>query len=93
MKLSELKSGMMFRSKTHHHADMSIYVCDEYCICWTCINRDAFDRYVSKKKGVKNIQELLDNGKNTFPYPYAGECNLKSFNQRLKKYNLELVCK
>lgn len=91
MKLSELKEGMVFRSKSHPHADMSVHVCDEDCICWTCANEEAFDRYVSEKKGVKNIKELLDNGKNTFPYPYSGECSLKSFNQRLRKYNLELV--
>lgn len=91
MKSFELEQGMLFRSKTHPQNDISVCWCDDTHVGWLCANEEAFDKYVSEKKGVKSIKELLANGKDTFPYPFSGECSRKSFMQRLKKYNLELV--
>ena len=97
------KTGMMFRSKTHPHYDFVIDFVeyarasyeqnDEYgsIIWWYRINDEAFDEFVSEKKGVNSINELLDSGKNTFPYTYTGEGMPKSIKAMVRKYNMEYV--
>lgn len=99
----DLKSGMMFRSKTHPHFDLVIdyvlycrsyynYHKDEYgsIVTWYRINDEAFDNFVKEKKGA-TIKELLASGKNTFPYSYAGEGMPKSIKAMIRKYNMEFV--
>lgn len=87
----EFKTGMIYRSKTHPQFDLIIdYVSynpsklSDYgnIVCWCNINRKAFEDFVELKG--KNMG-------NTFPYPYCGECSIKSMRQRIKKYNLEFV--
>lgn len=53
-------------------------------IDWTRVNKEAFDKFVSEKKGEKW------DGKNTFPYPYWGEKRPTSMDAYIKKYELEL---
>ncbi len=95
----DLKTGMIFKSETHPQFDFVIdfvnYLrCqdDEYgsVICWHLINDEAFKDFVCKKKGYKNMKELLKKT-NTFPYAYAGEGMPKSIKARIKKYNMKYI--
>lgn len=96
MNKEPFKTGMIFRSETHPQFDLIIdfvYYQRGYAtsydrslfsmICWANINREAFDKFIKEKLG--------SNKKNTFPYPFAGECKINSMKQRIKKYNLKYV--
>lgn len=86
------KTGMIYRSKTHPQFDLIIGFVEynpnrlsDYgnIVCWCNINRSEFEKFIDMKLGK--------NKTSTFPYVYAGECNIYSMKQRIKKYNLEYV--
>lgn len=86
------KTGMIYRSKTHPQFDLIINFVsynpnklNAYgnIVGWCNINKDEFNKFIDAKLGK--------NKKSTFPYAYAGDCNINSMKQRLKKYNLEYV--
>ena len=99
----DLKVGQIYRSETHPEKDLYIEFMDqdgdmeyfetkkefnEECyVCWVCSNRPAFDKFL-ENKGIN----LAERG-STHPYSFTGECTVRSFKQRLKKYNLKLVAK
>ena len=103
MKFKEpFKTGQIYRSKTHPQFDFMIdyisynrFAEKAYdfnlfsIICWERINGEAFDKFVSEKKGVSSLNELFDKGKNTFPYAWAGEGKPNSIKEMIRKYNME----
>lgn len=94
----EIKEGQIWVSKDNPHRSIEIYgvvemfdTTDEgMCCMWKIHDAEAWDKYVSSKLGVNNTQELFDKGKNTFPYPFAGESSFKSMKNRIRKDKLEL---
>ena len=95
MKEIPFKTGMIYRSKTHPQFDLIIdfvnyqkddetgKIIEEFSIiCWTNINRIEFDKFCEQHCKSKD---------STFPYPYGGECQIKSMKQRIKKYGLEFA--
>ncbi|QSF43454.1 hypothetical protein [Paenibacillus tianjinensis] len=62
---------------------------DEFIWFWERANESAFEEFIIQKKGA-SIKELIKQGKNTYPYVFAGECNSKTLKERIKKYNMQL---
>ena len=98
MKKEDFKCGMIFESETYPQFDFVIdgvtydrQSSDDYndCICWTRINKKAFNDFICKKKGYNTMEELFANGKNTFPYAWSGSGKPKAIKEMIKKYNMK----
>lgn len=89
------RAGMMFKSNTHPQFDCMIdFVLFRYdedncklenipqIIKWHITNTKIFDSFCDEH--CKSVYS-------TFPYVVYGECNIKSFKARIKKYNLEFI--
>lgn len=64
---------------------------DNTMMCsWITCNDEAWNEFVCKKLKVNSIQELLDNGGNTYPYAYSDCRSFKSMKNYIKKYNMKL---
>lgn len=57
-------------------------------ICWTRVNREAFDKHISVNKGI-DYDKVKSGNVNTFPYPYFGEMKQKSMDNYIRKYEME----
>jgi len=88
------KAGMMFESQENPQFNCMIdFVLFQYdddnkiidyvqIIDWSNTNKEEFDKFCNTHcKGKES----------TFPYAFWGECNVKSFKSRLKKYNLKFI--
>lgn len=105
----KLYIGQTWKSKTHPHEDFKIYdgvedsivlsdLEKEYDISdfdslpetvkiffWRRANDKAFHEFIVSKKG--------DDYGNTYPYANCGECKKSVLVDKIKKYNMELMCK
>lgn len=83
--------GQTWISEDYPHEDFIIYIKldDEDVVCWKKANDKAFREFIKHKKGMC-IDDLIENGRNTYPYAYAGECSSKSLKSKIKKYNMKL---
>lgn len=97
----KIEENQIWVNKTEPHRSIEItgvgIMFDEtdegmYCI-WKVYDEKAWGKFVLKKKfkGMGTLDEHIKNGKNTFPYPFGGECSVKSMKQRIRKYKLELL--
>lgn len=97
----KIKKNQVWINKTEPHRSIKITDVgsmfdntDEgmYCI-WSVYDEEARDKFILKKKfkGIGNLKEHISNGKNTFPYPFGGECSVRSMKQKIRKYKLELL--
>lgn len=75
------------------HNDFEIYGSveggDKTIWFWERINGEAFDTFLKKAKGG-TVKELIEQGKTTFPHPWAGECGSSSIKSKIKKNNMRL---
>lgn len=86
-----LEQNQVWRSETNPERDFKIsYIADSEIVCWFVANDDAWSKWVCDKKKVESIDELLKNGRDTFPYPYTGERNIKSTKAYIRKYDMAL---
>lgn len=91
-RLKPFRAGMLFKSNTcpqfdcridfvyFNYEDDNSLISRPQIINWSNTNKEAFDKFCEthcKNKG------------SFFPYPFWGECNIKNFKSRLKKYDLE----
>ncbi|STO12782.1 Uncharacterised protein [[Flavobacterium] thermophilum] len=93
-----LEVGQKWVSDTHPHEDFEIYEIIHYpdeeypteiYYCWKRINEKAFDEFIKQKKG-KYPDELIEAGKNTYPYAWCGEAQKSNIINKIKKYNMKL---
>lgn len=88
-----LEFGQEWISKEFPHENFKIYggteYSDEFIWFWERSNESAFEEFIVQKKGA-SIKELIGQGKNTYPYVYAGECSSKALKGRVKKYDMRL---
>ena len=100
----ELKIGQHWVSESHPRENFVIYdgTYDIYSevdfdnlpennkiYFWKRTNEPAFNEFIKEEKG-KHIDELIKEGRNTFPYAWAGECKKYSLVNKIKKYNMKL---
>lgn len=97
----DIKRNQIWISKTNPHRSIEItdvgIMFDEtdkgmYCI-WRVYDENAWDAFVLMKKfnGKGNLKEHIKNGKNTFPYPFGGECSISSIKSRIRNDKLDLL--
>jgi hypothetical protein len=85
----EIRIGQQWISEKYPHESFIIYdgIPEEKIMFWRRSNSLAFEQFIVQKKG-KNIDELISEGRNTYPYAWAGECSISSLKSKIKKYEM-----
>lgn len=88
----EIKIGQQWISEKYPHENFVIYdgIPEDKVLFWRRSNSSAFEQFITHKKG-SSIDELISNGKNTYPYAWAGECSISSLKSKIKKYEMRLI--
>lgn len=94
----QISEGQIWISKENPHKSLRISHIgsmwdntDEGMFClWEVYDVDSWERFIINKKfnGIGVLEDYLKQGKNTFPYPFGGECSIKSMKQRIRKDKL-----
>jgi hypothetical protein len=88
--------GQLWFSVESPHEDFVIYdvvkEMESKVWFWKRVNDQAFEDFVKIKKGY-SVSELIKQGKNTYPYTWAGECSESSLRSKIKKYRMNPASK
>ncbi|MNH75632.1 hypothetical protein D3C73_278810 [compost metagenome] len=89
-----IQKGQVWKSKEHPHEDFEIYDSvedgDQIIWFWKRVNSEAFDKFIKATKGY-STEELIKQGRNTFPYAWAGECSANNLKTKIKRFNMSLI--
>lgn len=86
--------GQVWESDVNPHEDFEIYggigEMGEEVWFWERVNHEAFNEFMNIKKGG-TVEELIKQGKNTYPYAWAGECNSSALKAKIRKSDMRLA--